>query len=159
MNISTIAPPESKAWIFLSPRLFNDNELALINTELEGFVKSWESHGTPLKGYYEIIDNRFILLTVDESNQIATGCSIDKSVSIIKKLESLLNLNLTDRGLVAWENNSNLETASFSNIKPLVENGTLKPETIIYNNAISTFGELSNNWKIAAKDSWLKRYF
>lgn len=159
MNISITVPSESKAWIFLSPRLFNDNEIALINTELEGFVKSWESHGTPLKGYYEIIDNRFILITVDESNQIATGCSIDKSVSIIKRLESLLKLNLTDRGLVAWENGSELETTSFNNIKPLVENGTLKPETIIYNNAISTFGELANNWKIAAKDSWLKRYF
>ena len=152
-------PEESKVWIYLSPRAFNADELALINKELKQFISTWESHGTALDGHYDIIDEQFIVFCVNETEQIATGCSIDKSVGIIKKLEPLLNLNLTDRGMIAWQEGTSIKTTPFQSIKQAVENNEIAADTIIYNNSITSVGELNASWKIQAKDSWLKRYF
>ena len=152
-------PKESKVWIYLSPRVFTSDETITIVKELQDFLVTWESHGSSISGYFEIIENQFIIVAADESSQMATACSIDKSVAVIKKIESLLNINLTDKGLVGFLNKNKIETISFQNIKAAVEKGDLTPETIIYNNSISTVAELSTSWKIAAKDSWLKRYF
>lgn len=152
-------PQESKIWIYLSPRAFTPDEISIIEIQLQQFLTSWESHGSAISGYFKIIENQFILIAADESAQIATGCSIDKSVAVIKKIETLLQLNLTDKGLIGFRKGDHIETVGFQNIKTAIENGDLTPETVFYNNSITTAAELSSSWKIAAKDSWLKRYF
>ena len=159
MDATLNIPLEAKAWIYQSPAPFNTSQIDIIENELTNFIASWESHGVALKGSFEIIANQFILLAVDERTKDATGCSIDKSVSIIKKLETLLNLNLTDRSLVAYELNNQVKTIDFRNIKTLIESGEINPNTPIFNLSITNYGEFLSSWKIKAIDSWIKRYF
>ncbi len=155
LNISK----ESKVWIYQSPIAFNVSQLALINNELTKFIATWESHGVALQGGYDIISNQFILLAVDENTKNATGCSIDKSVSIIKKIETLLSINLTDKGLIAYEVDGNIKTVVFRDIKTKISSGEIEENTTIFNLSISTFSELETNWRIHANQSWLKKYF
>jgi len=160
MSTTINIPAESKAWVYQSPREFTNTELSIIDEEMKKFIASWESHGSALRGYFQVLENRFILVTVDESSQMATGCSIDKSVSVIKILEQRFNLNLTDKGVVVYSDNDDvIHTAHFSQVKGLVEEGKLTPETTFYNSSVATFGEFNSNWKTSAKNSWLSRYF
>ena len=80
-------PLESKIWIYQSNRRFTDNELNKIDAELQSFVESWAAHGTGLEASYVLKYNRFIILAVNQETQMATGCSIDKSVSFIQEIE------------------------------------------------------------------------
>lgn len=159
MHATIEIPQEAKVWVYQSPVKFSSNQIELIEKELSQFTQSWEAHGTALKAYFQILDEQFILLAVDEKNQIATGCSIDKSVSIIKKLEGILGLNLTDKGLVAYETAEGIKTSDFRQLKEKVSSGELTPSTKIFNLSVSSFAEFNSNWKIEAQNSWVKRYF
>lgn len=159
MNATIEIPLDAKVWVYQSPTKFTDTQLSLINQELAQFVSSWEAHGTALKAYFEVLDQQFILLAVDEKNQIATGCSIDKSVGVIKKLEGLLGLTLTDKGLVAYETAEGIKTADFRILKEKVASGELTPTTNVFNLSVSSLAEFKENWKIEAQNSWVKRYF
>lgn len=159
MIVKTEIPQTAKVWIYQSPTAFTDAQVAAIKTELEAFIAQWASHGTALNGYYEIIENQFILIAVDETEQYATGCSIDKSVSVIKKIESLTGLNLTDKALVGYRHNNQIKTTDFRAIKNLIESGEITPETPIFNLTVTTYNQISTNLETPAKDSWVKRYF
>lgn len=153
-------PVESKVWIYQSPREFTVDELSTIDTEMKSFLATWESHGSTLQGHYQVLENRFIWIAVDEGVKAATGCSIDKSVGIIKKIEQALNLNLTDKGVVTYKSKlGDVVSSHFSLVKSLVEKGEITPETEFYNTSVATFGDFQSNWKIPAGHSWLSRYF
>ena len=80
-------PEESRIWIYQSNRKFSDDELTEIEKDLQSFLDEWESHGTPLEASFLTKYNRFLILAVNQDVQQATGCSIDKSVEFIQKLE------------------------------------------------------------------------
>ena len=77
-------PPESKVWIYQSNRKFTEEEWSAIETDLKAFIDSWSAHGTGLEASYLLKYYRFIILAVNQEVQIATVCSIDKSVEFIQ---------------------------------------------------------------------------
>jgi chemotaxis regulatin CheY-phosphate phosphatase CheZ len=87
-------PEDSKIWIYQSNRKFSDAEFSEIETEVKSFLESWEAHSVSLESSYQMKYNRFIILAVNQEVQAATGCSIDKSVMFIQKLEQKYNVDL-----------------------------------------------------------------
>ena len=49
-----------------------------------------------------------------------------------------------------------VDIASF---KKLILEGTIKSDTIIFNNTLNIKAELKENWEIKASKSWCKKYF
>ena len=80
---------DARVWIYQSDRAFNVAEKTNIESQLTDLCNNWNTHGTALHCSFQIHD-WFICLFVDESKQGASGCSIDSSVAVIKKL-SLIN--------------------------------------------------------------------
>lgn len=160
MQTSLILPLEAKVWIYQSNKNLSLNEIDAINDKMDLFLSTWQSHGSDLIGKYEVVHNRFLVLSADESSQEATGCSIDKSVSLIKQLEAELDITLTDKSQVAYVNsNGGIDTVDFRSIKELIQKGDFNAETIIFDSSISTFNEYKEKWRIPAGNSWLSRYF
>src|SRR3954462_5593014 len=90
----------SKVWIYASQAPFTSEQCAIISNELTQFTDAWQAHGVELKASYEIKHNHFIVIGVDESHHAPSGCSIDKSVQIIKSIESQLGIDLMNRLVV-----------------------------------------------------------
>lgn len=151
--------PDSKIWIYQSERKINDKEKDILTERLRKFTENWESHGNPLKGSFKLYYDHFIIIGADESYNTASGCSIDKSVEVIREVEKDLNLKLLERGLVAYKNNEAIDIASFTHIKQLVESGKITTETKVFNNSIGRIKELKQNWEIPAFKSWISKYF
>src|SRR5579871_543319 len=86
-------PLNSKIWIYQADRFMTEEETAFIENILKEFTHSWESHGQPLKAEFNICHRLFILLAVDEEIKDASGCSVDKSVHIIKMIGQKLNID------------------------------------------------------------------
>lgn len=153
-------PNHSKVWIYQANKLLSSQDVKHIEQKLTAFTESWLAHNQQVKGNYKIFHDRFVVIAADEQAQAVTGCSIDSSMKVIRELEENLNLSFTDRTTVAYLNTDNdLQTVALTDMKKAVTDGRITPETIIFNNGITTLAQLKSEWKIAADQSWAKRYF
>lgn len=138
MELSSLSPT-AKVWIYTSNRELSAPEQAFIREELSRFIPQWASHGNQLFGAAEVVENWFVVLAVDESKSMASGCSIDTSVQFIKAIGKELSIDFFNRMNVIITNNDEKRVIHFSEI-------TNFPDWKIYNPLISTLSEYHSNW-------------
>ncbi|MFM7472336.1 MAG: ABC transporter ATPase, partial [Crocinitomicaceae bacterium] len=83
----------SKVWLYLAERKMSDEEVRFTLENLSGFNTTWSAHGKKLNSNATVLFNHIIVLAVDETLEVASGCSIDSSVHAIKKIGSVLNID------------------------------------------------------------------
>ncbi|TZF82189.1 ABC transporter ATPase [Pedobacter sp. BS3] len=149
----------SRVWIYQSDKRFSDEQVAEIQNMLTDFTSQWLAHGKDLYAKAEIRYNRFIILMVDESVAEATGCSIDKSVALMKAIEARFSVNLFDRFNIAYHEADEVVSCDRAEFERLLSDGIISDETIVFNNLVQTVGELETNWEIPLKDSWHAQVF
>jgi hypothetical protein len=149
----------SRIWIYQSDRILKQEEESAIIQILGDFTSNWQAHGHDLAALGEVIHHQFIILSVDEQVAGATGCSIDKSVALMKDIEQKFNINLFDRFRVAFKLNDELKSCSREDFEKMIENGEVNADTLVFNNLIQTRKELQTSWEIPLKDSWHARVF
>jgi len=149
-----------RLWIYQSSRLLTEAECARITDVLQQFVAQWTAHGNQLLGSFEIRHNLFILLKVDESKAMVTGCSIDKSVHLLKKLESELGISLFDRQQIVFRDAYNtLWVVHQDEFRSLLRSGDVNEHTTVYNNTITSTEDLADKWEVPLWKSWHARVF
>lgn len=148
---------DSRVWIYQSSRRFLITEALSMEPLLEDFVSDWKSHGVPVKGYANLLFGQFIIIMADETATGVSGCSTDSSVRLIKQIESIYKVNLFDRQMLAFYTKENIQLLPLSQLQYAMENGFLTPETLYFNNLVSSKEELLNNWIIPIKQSWLDK--
>ena len=147
--------PNSRTWVYQASRNLSAAEAEEVKKLATGFATEWKSHGTPLKAAADVLYNRFLVMMVDEDAGSASGCSIDSSVAQIRSIEQKLNIDLFDRMNLAYLNSEGeLETVHANSISKAVEHDAISEETTVFNNMITSFSELQNNWRIPLIKSW-----
>ena len=152
-------PVESRIWIYQSNRKFSDDEIIEIEKDLQSFIDEWMSHGTPLEASFITKYNRFLILAVNQDVQQATGCSIDKSVEFIQKLEQKYKVDLLDKMNVTYKQGEFLTHKSLLDFKRMAKEKAVSENTIVFNNLVNTIEEWKENWEVPASDSWHSRFF
>jgi len=147
-------PDNTRVWVYQSNREFSSREAKSIQEQGEDFLKSWSAHGAKLTAAFEIFHNLFIALFVDEEQAKATGCSIDKSVHLIKSFEKEFDVKLFDRDCVAFRAEDSILVLTRSEFIEKVRNGHLGENTIVFNNLVSTKKEFETKWEVPLKESW-----
>jgi hypothetical protein len=151
-------PPHSRIWIYQANREFTSTEKDMLEKRLTDLCTQWQAHGSPLQTSFTIQYDRFVIMAVDEQVHGASGCSIDGSVHFLQGLQKGLGLDFFDRSLVAFSDARGIFSYPFSDIKTLLANQTLLPETLTFNNTIITKGEWEKHWLVNVKESWMARY-
>ena len=151
-------PDDSRIWIYQSNRDFNESEIGVINDKTISFLNNWQAHGKDLECSYSIIDNRFIIIAVNESVNPIGGCSIDFSLQLIKDISNTIGIDLLNRLIVNCKLDNRIESLSLSDLKNKIKDGYFSPETIIFNTAINSKSELLNNFEIDIRSSWLSKF-
>ncbi len=150
---------DAKVWVYQANRAFSAEEKEKIATQLRSFTEQWDSHGRALRASFALPYNHFIVLAV-YGEDAASGCSIDKSVRAIEQVQNATGISFLDRSQVAYKaQDSSVVLAPLSQIGKLIAQEIIQPDTIIFNNSISTFGAYATAWEVNAGDSWMKRYF
>tara|TARA_B100000780_G_scaffold249481_1_gene195199 strand:+ start:253 stop:735 length:483 start_codon:yes stop_codon:yes gene_type:complete len=150
--------PLSRVWVFQSDRLLSAEEQVFIKTRLSSFVALWATHGKPLHGAFTIKNNCSVIVTVDENNQEASGCSISSLTALFESFGTEFKLSFFDRFSIAYKSKSIVVLSSVKEFKELIKVGKVSKETLVYNNLISLKQDLESNWEIPLKLSWQKRY-
>jgi hypothetical protein len=146
----------SRVWIYQSSRTFLISEALEMEDSFNEFVQSWNSHGSPVKGFANLFFGRFIVFMADETATGVSGCSTDSSVRLIKKIESEYNVNMFDRQSLAFIVKDKIEAIPLSQFHYAIENNFINEDTLYFNNTVLNKKQLTDNWIIPIKYSWLK---
>ncbi len=152
-------PLESKIWIYQSNRKFTEEEFASIENDLKTFIDSWAAHGTGLEASYLLKYNRFIILAVNQEVQMATGCSIDKSVEFIQSIEKEYAVDLLDKMNVTFKLGEHIAHKTLIDFKKMAKDKAVTEKTIVFNNLVNSIEEWHDNWEVPAGESWHSRFF
>ena len=148
-------PDRTRVWVYQSNRPFSIQEEKSIRKQGEEFLRKWSAHGAKLNAAFEVFHNRFIALFVDEEQAKATGCSIDKSVRLIKSFDKEFDVKLLDRNMVAYKVGASIEIIERDEFLAKFRNSELSADTQIFDNLVSTKREFEVRWEVPLKDSWL----
>ena len=139
----------SRIWIYQSKHKLSPSEKEFINSETMAFINRWAAHNVKLDARFEIKNDRFIILSVNEQEVLASGCSIDDSVRFMQDLDRKYNLSLFDRLQMAYlDANGEVQVCSFNEIDKHYETGKITDETIVFDNTIQDSDQLSGSWKV-----------
>ncbi len=152
-------PDTARVWAYQANRSLSDGEVETIEESLEPALSEWAAHGQPLLASAQVIENRFVLVAVDEGYTLPSGCSIDASVRTLQQIGQQVGVDFFDRSAAVQLVDGSVQTFSLPAIKAAVTDGLLTPDTIVFNTLVKTKAEFLADWLIRASDSWLKRYF
>jgi len=151
-------PNDSRIWIYQSDRDLIELEKSIIDNKMSLFLDSWQAHGKDLECSYSIIHKRFIIIAVNENVNPIGGCSIDYSLQLINDISDSIQVNLLNRLIINFKIDNKISSASLNDLKSKIKDGTLSSETIIFNTAINTKGELLDNFEVNIGSSWLSKF-
>lgn len=151
-------PGHARIWVYLATQKLSDSEVEKVRTAQLAFCEQWEAHGQPLKTSFKIEYNQFLVVSVDEGFNNASGCSIDGSVRILKDFFTELGINFLDPSQIAFLMNDEIHLYSRTELKSLFERGKINATTLTFNNLVVTKSDFEINWKIPVDKSWLVKY-
>jgi hypothetical protein len=153
-------PDHARVWIYQSDRQLNDSEVSLIKQRSKVFLSEWNAHGAALRAELSVFYHRFIVIIADETAVKASGCSIDSSVRFIKSLESELGIDLFNRLNLAYrDQNGEIKSMMMSEFEQAAAAGEISKDTVVFDNTVSTVGQLKTRWELPASGSWHARFF
>jgi hypothetical protein len=150
---------ESRIWIYQSNRTLSITEINEIESKIKDFLISWTAHGSDLQASFIIKYSRFIVISLNESFNLATGCSIDSSVRFIQDLEEEYDVSLLDKMNVSYRHGEFIAYKPLIEFKKMIKNRSISKKTIVFNNLINSKSEFLNNWEVPIEESWHNRFF
>lgn len=160
LNYQSFIPADfhnsSRVWVYQSSRLFLISEAFEIESILKEFTENWLSHGTPVKGYANLLFGQFLVFMADETATGVSGCSTDSSVRVVKMIEERYKISMFDRQQLAFVVKDKVQLIPLAQFSYALENNFINAETLYFNNLVATKQELMEKWLIPVKESWLK---
>ena len=150
---------EARVWVYQANRELTKEETGIITETLKPALDSWAAHGKPLTASGKVFEHRFIVIGVDEREELPSGCSIDKSTHWLQEIGHQLNVDFFDRSLAYLDENNLVQTIPVPKIKKAVLDEIITPSTIIFDSQVATKAQWMKRWKTPASQSWLSRYF
>lgn len=147
--------PQSKVWVYQSSRPFTESEIIELNNKLKHFTVQWTAHNKQLLASGSVMYDRFIVLMVDESHTMASGCSIDTSVHFIKQLEQDYTLELFNRTIVNVEINGIIQTISLDDLSTKFKSGEINASTMVFDPLVQQKRDFDKGFKIPLAESWM----
>lgn len=148
-------PPHSKVWIYQADKILSEEQKHIISQRLHAFTEAWTVHGVDMETSYDIAFNQFIVLA---ANDHASGCSIDHSVRTIKSIGENLDIDFFNRDLIAFKKENGISLIPMKELKAKLNEGQWNVDSLVFNNLVSTKGDLEKMWLLPAGATWLKRY-
>lgn len=148
----------SKVWVYQCNRSFTEEEISKLTKDIKTFLETWSAHGKQLKTSFLIKYRRFIVISVDEGQSSASGCSIDSMVHFIQSLEEEFKVDLLDKMNVSYKHGEHIAFKTLLDFKTMVKQRAVNANTIVFNNLVASKQEFEENWEVPLKESWHARF-
>lgn len=151
-------PKTAKIWVYTSNKLLEPQIQQHIEQRLIAFCEKWTKHGEPLLSSFTVKHQQFIILAVDENYCELSGCAINKSIKIMKELEEDYNIELMNRLNTAFVFENKIKVLPLKIFKDYITQKMIQPETVVFNNLVTTLSEFETQWQVPAYQSWHNRF-
>jgi hypothetical protein len=148
-------PDDARCWIFGASAPIDDIDDQRLLAAVDGFLLQWNAHGAPLTASRDWRDEHFLVIAVDQSQEGASGCSVDGLFRTLEKLETSIGASLVERGLVYFRDPLGLVHAiARDDFEVLAAHGDVNGDTKVFDTTLTTLGEYRTKFERHAKDSW-----
>jgi len=144
-----------RIWIYLCDKKIVGDLFNSIANECTLFINEWNAHGSKLDSSFKILYEHFLVFEVNEELHQASGCSIDKQLQLVKKLEKDFNISLLNRLLVAYRLNNEIIVKTAGEVKQAVKNNLLSSDTITFDISITDSELFETEFEKPISLSWL----
>jgi len=151
-------PPDSRLWVFPASRPLNDEERRRVLAEADAFIMQWMAHGVPLTAARDLRHDQFVLVGVNERAAGVSGCSVDALVRRMDRLGRELGVDLVDNAPVQYREGDTIKRVSRDEFASLAAKGAITPDTVVFDNTVTTVGDV-DRWEIPARAAWHARAF
>ncbi len=157
-------PAHARVWIYQASRALSATEETYALQLGQTFSSKWAAHGNDLKSSVQLCYHQFLVIAVDEAHNQASGCSIDASVGLVRALEQKFNtpaapLSFLDRTQVAFLEQEKVFLEPAKSLKEKIKEGQIRPDTLTFNNLVSSKQQFDQEWVVPVETSWMSRYF
>ena len=150
---------EARIWIYQADRFLNEQEDACVYRKIEGLLAGWNTHGKHLTAEAWIEDHLFLILAVDESQQYASGCSIDQSTNVIRMIGNRINVDFFERMNFAYLDSAGIpRLISHKEMPKLYEKNVIGDDTLFYDTTLNKKEDWVNQKLKPLGESWHKRF-
>lgn len=152
-------PRDARLWVFGSDRAFTPEEANHLTEALNRFLEGWTAHSAELTAAFALLEDRFVLVAVDESRVSASGCSIDALIHQLAELEGALGVKLLDGRLVWYRDASGtILSCDRGGFQRLGRAGRIGGQTRVFDLTLERLGDWrSGRFERPAADSWHAR--
>lgn len=145
----------SNVWIYQSSRRLTIPEAFELENEIKAFSADWNTHGRANSSYINLFFGQFLVIMSDENQGPISGCSTDSSIRFVKGLETKFGVQFFDRQLLAFIIKDEIQLLPMGQLDYAIQQGFLTPDTLYFNNLVSSKRQWAENWLVPIKDSWL----
>lgn len=144
-------PDDSRVWFFMLNRPCSDKEGFL--DRLHRFMTQWAAHGKSLAAKGALIQDRLLVIAVNEHLEGASGCSIDTLNRFLRDEQAIQEVDFFNRMQVVLAHENALivvDEASFAS--------ALQYDSNVVQTHLGKVGIFRNEPTIPASSSWVKKY-
>lgn len=150
----------SKIWVYPITATLETAQRGLVEQRLNEFLSQWKAHGVPVSGAFQIVDNRFVVLSADSNCASASGCSIDSMLKAVVEALKSADTELADFANVYYRENGTIQEVSRMEFADLKSSGKITAQTEVFDLTPANLGVfLSRGLALPFKDSWHAKYF
>jgi hypothetical protein len=150
-------PDASRVWIFASDRPLAEEGTTALMKRVDEFLTDWKAHGMPLTVGSQLLDDRFLVVAVDQSTAGASGCSIDGLFRVLRALEPEVGASLVGGGRVFYRDlQGKVQSTTRDELPALTAAGAITRDSVVFDTTIIDLGAFRTGFEKRAKDSWAK---
>lgn len=156
----TSLPDHARVWVFAAERPLEGAARDGLLADVDAFLDGWAAHGTPLRCGRDLVDDRFLIIAVDEQAAGVSGCSIDALTRQLRAHEQRLGMALLDNGPIHYRADGRVVRVTRATFAALVDDRTVTPDTVVFDNTVPNLGAVrAGKWETAARGAWVGRAF
>jgi hypothetical protein len=150
-------PQDTRVWVYTANRLLTNEEVLFVETQMKQFTAEWSSHGNPLNAASCVFDQSIIVIAVENGWNDASGCSIDKSVGVLKHIEKELNVSFFDRMVLLYREHENdsILFIGLNKLKMGIKEGVYSSKGFFVNTQSSVLEHVKTSPWSPIENSWL----
>jgi len=160
LDVFEALPDHARLWIYGFETSLEPKDQSLVRDRLAVFMKDWHSHNADVTGAFEILLDRFVILSGASHNGLS-GCSIDSSVQNFKLFRDEYGLNALNRSLVHYRSGDGAVAAlDRTAFRAEVDAGRCGVDTLVFDLTIQTLGDLrAGRLEVPLADAWHAKLF
>src|SRR5438876_12141424 len=148
-------PGSARVWVFASDVPLNGAVADTLLAEVDQYLVTWKAHGFPLKAARDFLEDRFLIIGIDPTEEQASGCSIDGLFRTLQQIQKTIGAQLVGGGRVFYRDPAGKPQATTrEEFTTLKAKGAVGPKTPVFDTSLTRLDDWKAKFEKPLAESW-----